>query len=67
MVGVVKEPDTPSSVTPDLILPAITFACSVELIDTVPPEVYPAGIFTVPAFVEIVPLVEPLLAMLPVS
>ena len=39
MVGRDREPDTPSSVTPDLILPEITFACSVELMETVPPEV----------------------------
>jgi hypothetical protein len=41
------------------------FACSVSDILTVPPEVYPAGTVTVPAFVEIVPLVEPLFAIPP--
>lgn len=63
--GSEREPATPRSVTPLLMLDAIIFACSVELIATVPPVVYPAGTVTVPAFVEIVPLVEPLLAIEP--
>ena len=60
------DPACPRIVTPLLILSAMIFACSVESIATVPPEVYPAGIVTVPAFVEISPLVSPLLVMLPV-
>lgn len=65
MVGRANVPLTPNSVTPDLMLDAITFACSVEEIATVPPEVYPAGMVTVPALVEIVPEVEPLFAIEP--
>ena len=33
--------------------------------ETVPPEVYPAGMVTVPALVEMVPLVDPLSAIDP--
>ena len=67
MVGSARDPATPRSVTPLLMLLAITLACSVELMLTVPPEVYPAGIVTVPALVDIVPLVLPLFAMLPLT
>ena len=65
IVGDDRLPACPSIVTPDLIFAAIIFACSASAIFTVPPEVYPAGIVTVPAFVEILPLVLPLFAMLP--
>lgn len=53
--GSARDPATPRSVTPLLMLPAVIFDCSVELIATVPPVVYPAGIVTVPALVLIVP------------
>ena len=61
----IEEPLWPRMETPDLMLPAMILACSVELMETVPPEVYPAGIETVPVFVEIVPLVDPLFAIDP--
>lgn len=66
MLGRESVPETPRILTPLLMFDAMIFACSVELMPTVPPDVYPAGIVTVPAFVLIVPLVEPLFAMLPV-
>ena len=65
MVGSARDPDTPRIVTPELMLLAVILDCSVELIATVPPVVYPAGIVTVPALVLIVPLVEPLFAIDP--
>ena len=65
MVGSERDPACPRIVTPLLMFPAIILACSVLDMDTVPPVVYPAGIETVPALVEIVPDVEPLLAMPP--
>ena len=52
--------------TPRMVFPFKMFAArqsSTPDSETVPPEVYPAGIVTVPALVEIVPLVEPLFAM----
>ena len=67
ILGRERLPATPRSVTPLLILVAMTLACSVEEMLTVPPVVYPAGIVTVPALVLIVPLVEPLFAMLPLT
>jgi hypothetical protein len=60
-------PHTPKIVTPCLIFPAIIFSCSVLLIYTVPPLVYPAGITTQPATAEIVPPIAPLFVILPVS
>jgi hypothetical protein len=65
MVGKANEPETPRSVTPLLMLAAIILACSVEEIATEPPVVYPAGMVTEPALVEIEPPVAPLFAMPP--
>ena len=65
MVGRDNVPLTPKRVTPDLMLDAMILLCSVEEIETVPPEVYPEGMVTVPALVEIVPEVEPLFAIEP--
>lgn len=67
IVGKEREPACPRIVTPLFMFDAMIFACSDELIETVPPVVYPAGIETVPAFVEIVPDVEPLLAIEPLT
>ena len=63
--GSARDPACPRIVTPLLILDAIILDCSVLEMDTVPPEVYPAGIVIDPAFVLIVPPVLPLFAMLP--
>ena len=65
MVGRDNVPLTPKRVTPDLMLAPMILLCSVAEIATVPPEVYPAGMVTVPALVEIVPEVEPLFAIEP--
>ena len=63
IVGTVKPPETPSIDFPVSMFPATQSDTFVS--DTVPPEVYPAGIVTVPALVPIVPDVLPLFAMLP--
>ena len=63
MVGNVREPETPRIDLPLRIFAAVQSDTLVS--DTVPPDVYPAGIVTVPAFVPIVPDVLPLFAMLP--
>jgi hypothetical protein len=65
MLGKVALPATPRMVLPLMIEDATQSVTADACIETVPPEVYPAGIVTVPDFVEIVPLVLPLSAMLP--
>ena len=67
MDGIDRLPLTPRMVFPLKIDPLTQSATAEALILTVPPEVYPAGIETVPALVEISPLVEPLFAIEPVS
>ena len=63
IVGITSEPDTPRMLLPFKIFPLTQSDTLVS--DTVPPVVYPAGIETVPDFVPIVPLVEPLFAIDP--
>ena len=56
--------------TPRIDLPERMFADTQSdtfVKETVPPEVYPAGMVYVPAFVPIVPPVAPLLVIEPVS
>ena len=65
IVGSASDPSTPRMLTPLLMLLAVTLLCSVASIVTLPPEVYPAGITTDPAFVLIVPPVGPLFAIPP--
>lgn len=65
MLGKVALPLTPRMVLPLTIELATQSETADDEIETVPPEVYPAGIVTVPALVLIVPLVLPLFAMLP--
>jgi hypothetical protein len=65
IVGSVALPLTPNIVLPLTIELATQSVTAEAAIETVPPEVYPAGIVTVPDFVLIVPLVLPLFAMLP--
>ena len=65
IVGSVALPLTPNIVLPLTIELATQSVTADAWIETVPPEVYPAGIVTVPDFVLIVPLVLPLFAMLP--
>ena len=62
---IAREPATPSIVLPLKILLATQSVTALDLMLTVPPEVYPEGITTVPAFVSISPLVLPLFAILP--
>ena len=63
IVGIARFPLTPRIVFPDRMFPATQSVTPDR--ETVPPLVYPAGIVTVPATVEIVPLVEPLFAIDP--
>lgn len=63
--GSESDPATPSKVTPLLMFDAMILLCSVLDMETVPPVVYPAGMETVPALVEIVPDVLPLLDIPP--
>ena len=65
MLGIWSEPLTPRMLLPLKILPATQSDTFVS--ETVPPVVYPAGIVTVPAFVPIVPEVEPLFAIEPLT
>ena len=64
-VGRVRDPETPRMLFPLKMFPATQSVTFVS--DTVPPDVYPAGMETVPAFVPIVPLVEPLFAIDPLT
>ena len=65
IVGRVRDPDTPRMETPLLMFDAMILFCSAVAIVTDPPVVYPDGIDTEPAFVEIVPDVEPLFGIPP--
>ena len=65
IVGTVKPPDTPRMFLPDRMFALTQSVTFVR--ETVPPEVYPAGIVYVPAFVPIVPPVAPLFVIPPVS
>ena len=65
MLGSESVPDTPRTVFPVNRFAAVRSDTAAEANDTVPPVVYPEGIVTVPALVEIVPEVEPLFAIEP--
>lgn len=62
-----KLPLTPKIDFPLKMLDATQSDTAEDLMLTVPPLVYPAGILTVPAFVCISPLVLPLLGILPTT
>ena len=66
-VGTVRLPDTPSTVFPLNRFALVRSVTAEDLMDTVPPDVYPVGMDTVPDLVEISPLVEPLFAILPLT
>ena len=65
IVGVCKLPFVPKMLLPAKIFPLIQSETFVS--ETTPPDVYPAGIVYVPAFVPIVPPVLPLLAIDPLT
>lgn len=67
IVGRDRVPAMPRTVFPVSNVDAVKSATADAKMDTVPPEVYPAGMVTVPDLVEIVPPVAPLFGILPVT